>query len=455
MRYDALIIGTGQAGFPLASKLAERGQTVAIADGGFIGGTCVNVGCSPTKTLVASARVAHMARRAADFGVITGDISIDFAKVMQRQRDIVKKFNQGVESQLAEKDNITVYRKNAVFLDAHTVQIGDEKIEAARIYINTGARATVPDIAGLKDGPYLTNVSVLDLTELPDHLIILGGGYIGLEFGQIFQRLGSKVTILNRGAQILDREDLDISTIAREVLEGEGIRIVTEANVERVEHKNAGVHVHVKTKEGAEVIAGSHVLVATGRTPNSDELGLDKAGVTVDKRGYITVDDELRTNVTHIWALGDVNGRGAFTHTSYNDFEIIFANLDQTTRRVSDRHMTYGVYIDPPLGRVGMNEKEARESGRKILMATKPMSHISRALERDETDGLIKILVDAETEQFVGAVVFGIGGDEIVHSIIDLMYAKAPYTVMKNAVHIHPTVSELLPTTLGELKPLE
>jgi pyruvate/2-oxoglutarate dehydrogenase complex dihydrolipoamide dehydrogenase (E3) component len=455
MHYDALIIGTGQAGFPLASKLAERGKTVAIADGGFIGGTCVNVGCSPTKTLVASARVAHMARRAADFGILTGEIGIDFAKVMQRQKAIVKQFNQGVESQLADKDNITLYRKNATFLDPHTVQIGDEKIEADQIYINTGARATIPDIEGLKDVPYLTNVSILDLTELPEHLIILGGGYIGLEFAQIFRRLGSNVTVLNRGAQILDREDADMATIAREVLEREGIRIVTEASVERVDNKNPSIQVHVKTKNGAEVISGSHLLVATGRTPNSDSMALNKAGVQVDKRGYITVDDELRTNVPHIWALGDVNGRGAFTHTSYNDFEIIFANLDKPTRKVSDRHMTYAVYMDPPLGRVGMNEKEARESGRKILMATKPMSHISRALERDETDGLIKILVDAETEQFLGAVVFGIGGDEIIHSIIDLMYAKAPYTVMKNAVHIHPTVSELLPTTLGELKPLE
>lgn len=455
MRYDALIIGTGQAGFPLASKLAERGQTVAIADGGFIGGTCVNVGCSPTKTLVASARVAHMARRGADYGVLTGTISIDFAKVMARQKAIVKKFNQGVESQLAEKDNITLYRKNATFLDAHTVQIGDDKIEAKHIYINVGARATIPDIQGLKETPYLTNVSILDLTELPEHLIILGGGYIGLEFAQIFRRLGSNVTVINKSVQLLEREDLDIATIAHEVLEGEGIRILNETSVERVENKKPTIHVHVKTKEGSEVVVGSHLLVATGRTPNSDSLTLDKAGVEVDKRGYIKVDDELRTNVPHIWALGDVNGRGAFTHTSYNDFEIVFANLDQPTRKVSDRHMTYAVYIDPPLARVGISEKEARESGRKILMATKPMSHISRALERDETDGLIKLLVDAETEQFVGAVVFGIGGDEIIHSITDLMYAKAPYTVMKNAVHIHPTVSELLPTTLGELKPLE
>ena len=455
MHYDALIIGTGQAGFPLASKLAERGQTVSIADGGFIGGTCVNVGCSPTKTLVASARVAYMARRAADFGVITGGVNIDFAKVMQRQKDIVKKFNEGVVSQLTDKDNITLYRKHATFLDAHTVQIGDEKIEADHIYINTGARATIPDIEGLKEVHYLTNVSILDLTTLPEHLIVLGGGYIGLEFAQIFRRLGSSVTILNRGAQILDREDADMAVIARDVLEREGIRIVTETSVERVENKNSTIQVQLKTKEEPEVVSGSHVLVATGRTPNSDSLALDKAGVTVDKRGYITVDDELRTNVSHIWALGDVNGRGAFTHTSYNDFEIVAANLDKPTRKVTDRHMTYGVYIDPPLGRVGMNEKEARESGRKVLMATKPMSDIARAKERDETDGLIKILVDAETEQFLGAVVFGIGGDEIVHSIIDLMYAKAPYTVMLNAVHIHPTVSELLPTTLAELKPLE
>ncbi len=455
MRYDAIIIGTGQAGSPLASALTKRGETVAICDGGFIGGTCVNVGCSPTKTLVASAQVAHMVRRAADFGVTVGEIGIDFAKVMKRQKDIVEKFNAGIVEQLTQNEKITLYRKNATFIDAHTVKVGDDTLEADRIYINTGARATIPDITGLKDVPYLTNVSILDLKELPRHLIVLGGGYIGLEFAQIFRRLGSKVTVLHRGTQILDREDADIAQIAFDVLSGEGIHIVTSATTERVEGKDQSLIVRVKTKEGSKVIHGSHLLVATGRTPNSDTLALDKAGVAVDQRGYITVDDELRTNVPHIWALGDVNGRGAFTHTSYNDYEIIEANLDKPTRKVTDRHMVYAVYIDPPLGHVGMNEKEARESGRKVLMATRPMSQIARAKERDETAGLIKILVDAETEQFLGAVVFGIGGDELIHSIIDLMYAKAPYTVMKNAVHIHPTVSELLPTTLGDLKPLK
>ncbi len=455
MRYDALIIGTGQAGFPLAAALSKRGETVAICDGGFIGGTCVNVGCSPTKTLVASARVAHMARRAADFGVTVGEVSIDFARVMKRQKDIVKKFNRGVKDQLTQDEKITLYRKNATFIDAHTVKVGKEILEANRIYINTGARATLPDIAGLKDVPYLTNVSILDLKDLPKHLIVLGGGYIGLEFAQIFRRLGSKVTVIHRGAQILDREDADMAQIAHDVLIGEGIRIVTSATTERVEGKKQSVRVHIKTSKGTEVIQGSHLLVATGRTPNSDALALDKAGVQVDQRGSITVDDELRTNVPHIWALGDVNGRGAFTHTSYNDYEIVEANLDTPTRKVTDRHMVYAVYVDPPLARVGMNEKEARDSGRKVLMATKPMKNIARAQERDETAGLIKILVDAETEQFLGAVVFGIGGDEVIHSIIDLMYARAPYTVMKNAVHIHPTVSELLPTTLADLKPLE
>lgn len=455
MRYDALIIGTGQAGFPLATRLAERGHKVAVAEGGLIGGTCVNVGCSPTKTLVASARVAHMVRRAADFGVHTGPISIDFNRVMQRQQAIVKQFNSGVEAQLTGKENITLYRSYATFIDPHTVAVGAETIEAERIYINTGARAAVPEIDGLKDVPYLTNVSILKLTELPEHLIVLGGGYIGLEFAQIFRRLGSHVTVIHRGAQILDREDADMAQIAQDILTKEGIRILTETTTQRVGQQSGSISVHVTTKEGAEVLQGSHLLVATGRTPNSDTMKIENAGVAVDKKGYIIVDDELRTNVPHIWAMGDVNGRGAFTHTSYNDFEIVLANLDQPTRKVSDRHTVYAVYIDPPLARVGMNEKEARESGRNILMATKPMSHIARALERDETDGLIKILVDAETEQFLGAVVFGIGGDELIHSVIDLMYANASYKVMKNAVHIHPTVSELLPTTLADLKPLE
>jgi len=454
MKYDAIIIGSGQAGFPLAGALTSRGWKVALAEGGTLGGTCINTGCSPTKTIIASARAAHVARRGADFGVLTGPITIDFATVMARKDKIVQQFQSGVEGWLTGIDNLTIYRHFASFEGPNQVRVGDQLIESERIYINTGARSIVPPIPGITDVPYLDNVSILQLEALPKHLVVVGGGYIGLEYAQAFRRFGSEVTIIEMGSQIMGREDADIVQAALGLMESEGVRVLLETKTIGVEKTSDGVRVMVETDGKSHLVEGSHLLLAVGRKPNSDKLGLDKAGIQTDERGYIGVDDHLQTNVPGVWALGDVNGRGAFTHTSWNDHEIALDNLDGGSRKLSDRITAYAVYVDPPLGRVGMSEQDARASGRKVLMGVKPMSHISRAMERDETTGLMKVLVDAESGQFLGAAIFGIGGDEIVHSIIDLMYAKAPYTVMKNAVHVHPTVSELLPTLLGELKPL-
>ncbi len=454
MQYDAIIIGSGQAGFPLAGALTGRGWHVALAEGGHIGGTCINSGCSPTKTIIASARAAYMARRAADFGIQTGPVRVDFAKVMARKEAIVQRFRGGVESWLTGIENLTIYRHFAAFECPNRVRVGDEVIESERIYINTGARAFSPPIPGLETVHPLDNVSILELTEVPDHLIVIGGGYIGLEYAQAFRRFGSRVTIIELSHQIMGREDADIAEAALNLMEAEGIRVLLNTRPAQIQPEGAGVRVRVTTGDQSEDIVGSHLLMAVGRRPNSDQLGLDQVGVTVNERGYITVDDHLQTNVPGIWALGDVNGRGAFTHTSWNDHEIILDNLNGGTRSISNRIPVYGVYMDPPLGRVGMSEQDVRASGRKALIGIKPMSRIARAQERDETHGLMKVLVDAESGLFLGAAVFGIGGDEIVHSIIDLMYAKAPYTVIKNAVHIHPTVSELLPTLLGELQPL-
>ena len=455
MRYDAIIIGSGQAGVPLAGALAGRGWQVPLVERGPLGGTCINTGCSPTKTIIASARAAHLARRGADFGVQTGPVSVDFARVMARKDEIVRRFRSGVEKRLQDNANVTIVRAEGRFEGPHRVRAGDHVLEAERIYINTGARAAAPPIPGLEEVPYLTNTTILDLTALPAHLVIIGGGYIGLEYAQAFRRFGSEVTIVERGPQIMGREDRDIAEEALKILGGEGIRVLLGAETQRVARRANGIEIAVWHDGASETIAGSHLLVAAGRRPNSDRLNLEAAGIATDAHGTITVDDHLQTNVPGVWALGDVNGRGAFTHTSYNDFEIILDNLDGGTRALSNRIPTYAVYIDPPLGRVGMSERQVRESGRKALIGVKPMAHIARAIERDETAGFIKVLVDAETKLFLGAAVFGIGGDEIVHTITDQMAAQAPYTVMQNTVHIHPTVSELIPTLLGELKPLD
>jgi pyruvate/2-oxoglutarate dehydrogenase complex dihydrolipoamide dehydrogenase (E3) component len=455
--YDAIIIGTGQAGPSLARRLAGAGMKVAIAERKLFGGTCVNTGCIPTKTMVASAYAARMAQRAAEFGVrLTGAPAVDMKRVKARKDEISAQSRTGLESSLNNLDNCTVYRGHARFESPREVSIGSQRIAADRIFINVGGRAVIPKMPGMGEVPYLTNSSMMQVDYLPEHLIIVGGSYIGLEFGQMFRRFGSKVTILEMSNRLIEREDEDVSEAIREILEAEGAEIRLDAKCIGFSRHGNSIVARSECINGPPEIAGSHILLAVGRRPNTDDLGLEKAGVKIDERGYIEVDDQLRTSVPGIWALGDCNGKGAFTHTSYNDFEIVAANLlDHDPRRVSDRITTYGLYIDPPLGRAGMTEAEVRKTGRPALVGKRPMTRVGRAVEKGESQGFMKVLIDAGTKQILGAAILGTGGDEAVHSILDVMYARAPYTVIQRAVHIHPTVSELIPTMLGDLQPLE
>jgi pyruvate/2-oxoglutarate dehydrogenase complex dihydrolipoamide dehydrogenase (E3) component len=454
--YDAIIIGTGQAGPFLAIRMAKAGRKVAIIERGMFGGTCVNTGCIPTKTLVASAEVAHAARRAAEFGVLTGgQVTVDMKKVKARKDEIQRPSQIGAEKRLREQPNCDVYKGQARFESAHVVAVGDDRLTSEQIFINVGGRASVPEIRGLDQVPYWNNSSMMGVDFLPEHLIVIGGSYIGLEFGQMYRRFGSKVTVLQREARLIPREDEDICDAIRQIMEREGITVRLNATCISMEKRGDQIFAGVDCKIDSAPAIGTHVLVAAGRRPNTDDLGLDKAGIAHDPHGYITVDDELRTNVPGIWALGDCNGRGGFTHTSYNDFEIVAANLlDNDPRKLSDRIMAYNLYIDPPLGRAGMTEAEVRKSGKKALIGKYLMSDVGRAKEKSETQGFMKVLVDAESKRILGAAVLGVGGDEVIHSLLDLMYAKAPYTVVSRAMHIHPTVSELIPTMLQDLKPL-
>ncbi|EKD71651.1 MAG: hypothetical protein ACD_46C00135G0004 [uncultured bacterium] len=455
-KFDAIVIGAGQAGPPLAVKLASIGKKVAIIERKLFGGTCVNTGCIPTKTLIASAQVVHFARHAEDFGIlVNGLITVDMKKVKARKDAIVHKSSIGVENWLKNTPNCTVYKGHARFEDAHTVRVGDELLEGEKIFINVGARAFVPSILGLEKINYYTNSSIMDVDFIPEHLIIIGGSYIGLEFAQMYRRFGSKVTVIEKAPRLIPKEDPDISDAVREILEGEGITIRLNTECIQLDKHDGKVLVKLDCTDSEKSVSGSHLLLAIGRQANTQDLGLDKAGIETDARYFIKVDDQLRTNVATIWALGECNGKGAFTHTSYNDYEIIAANLiENNSRRVSDRILTYGLFIDPPLGRAGLTETEVRESGRKALIGKISMTQVKRAIIKGDTRGFMKVIVDEETKQILGAAVLGVGGDEIIQSILDVMYAKAPYTVIQNAVHIHPTVTELIPTMLGELKPL-
>jgi pyruvate/2-oxoglutarate dehydrogenase complex dihydrolipoamide dehydrogenase (E3) component len=455
-QFDAIIIGTGQAGPSLAARLAKTGKKVAIIERKLFGGTCVNTGCIPTKTMIASAYAAHMARRAADFGVrIDGSTAVDMKRVKARKDEISGKSRTGVEGWLKNLPNCTVYEGHARFESKEVVAVGDTKLIAPRIFINVGGRAVIPQMPGVDQVPFLTNSSMMHVDFLPKRLVIVGGSYIGLEFGQMFRRFGSEVTIIEKGPRLIAREDEDISAAIKDILEKEGIEIRLKAECISVSKRGDDIVAHAECDEGAPEIVGSHLLMAVGRVPNTSDLGLENAGVLLDHRGYIAVDDQLQTSTHGIWALGDCNGKGAFTHTSYNDYEIVAANLlDDDPRRVSDRITAYALYIDPPLGRAGMTEAQVRESGRKALLATRPMTKVGRAVEKGESLGFMKVLVDAETKRILGAAILGTSGDEAIHCFLDVMYAKAPYTVMQRAVHIHPTVSELLPTLLGDLKPL-
>jgi pyruvate/2-oxoglutarate dehydrogenase complex dihydrolipoamide dehydrogenase (E3) component len=456
-KFDAIIIGTGQSGPSLAQRLTSEGLKTAIIERKLFGGTCVNVGCIPTKTLVASARAAYMARRGHDFGVvIDGGIHVDMEKVKARKDAVVNQSSEGVTSWLTNMPNLSVFEGHGHFAGPDTVRVNGELLHAKKIFINTGARAYIPDMPGLDQIDYLTSSSMMEVDYLPEHLVIIGGSYIGLEFAQMYRRFGSRVTVIEQGDRLISRDDEDVSEAVKEILRNEGVEIRLNAECMRVEARDGHVAVHVQCRSGAPEVVGSHLLLAVGRRPNTGDLGLGAAGIETDKRGYIVVDDRLQTNVPGVWALGDVNGRGAFTHTSYNDYEIVAANLfDNDQRRVSDRIPAYALYIDPPLGRAGMTEQQLRETGRKALIGKMMMSRVGRAKERGETQGLMKVLIDAETRKILGAAVLGIGGDEVIHSILDVMYAHAPYTVLKRAVHIHPTVTELIPTMLGDLNPFE
>jgi pyruvate/2-oxoglutarate dehydrogenase complex dihydrolipoamide dehydrogenase (E3) component len=454
--YDAIVIGTGQSGPALARRLVAAGWKVAIIERKLFGGTCVNTGCTPTKTLVASAYAAHLARRSAEYGVtINGPIGVDMKKVKARKDAIAGASSKGVERSLKTLKGCTVYEGHARFNGPKEVKVGDETLRADRIFINVGGRAVVPPIPGLDQVPYLTNSSMMDVDFLPRHLIVLGGSYIGLEFAQIYRRFGSEVTVIELAPHLIPREDEDVSQAVAGFLKDEGIDIRINSKVVGVKKQGNDIAVSVATDGKQSQVAGSHLLLAIGRRPNTDDLGLDKAGIATDPRGYIEVDDQLRTNVPGIWALGDCNGRGAFTHTSWNDFEIVAADLlDNDLRRVSDRITAYALYTDPPLGRAGMTETEVRKSGRAALIATMAMEDVSRAYEKGETKGFMKILVDQETKQILGASLLGVSGDEVIHCILDIMYANAPSTVLRRAMHIHPTVSEFIPTMLEDLVPL-
>jgi pyruvate/2-oxoglutarate dehydrogenase complex dihydrolipoamide dehydrogenase (E3) component len=456
-KYDAIIIGTGQSGPALAGRLNQEGLKTAILERKFVGGTCVNVGCTPTKTLVGSARVAYTSREAHRFGVsIAGDVSVDMRRVRARMKEVAAASNRNVTDWLERMENVDLIRGHAQFVGPHSVAVDGEVLEAERIFINVGARARIPAWEGLNEVPFFTSSSILDVDFLPDHLIIVGGSYIGLEFAQIYRRFGSEVTVVETSDRIIRRDDEDVSAAVLEILEGEGIQFRLQADCIEARATDSGIAVRVNCENGPQEETGSHLLLAVGRVSNTDDLGLDKAGIEYNRRGIINVDDHLRTNVPGIWAMGDVNGRGAFTHTSYNDYEIIAANLfDNDPRKVSDRILCYGLFIDPPLGRIGMTENDVRASGRRALVGKRMMTRVSRAKEFGDTRGFIKIIVDADSEEILGAAILGLSGDEAIHCLLDIMYARKPYTVISRAVHIHPTVSELIPTVLQEMVALE
>ncbi|NID03908.1 FAD-containing oxidoreductase [Luteibacter jiangsuensis] len=454
--FDAIIVGAGQAGPALANRLTGAGKTVAIVERHLVGGTCVNTGCKPTKTLVASAYAAHLARRGAEYGVGVGAVSIDMPTVAARARKVILDSRKGNEDWLAGMPGLTLIRGHARFVAPRRLEVNGETIEAPQVFLNVGGRANVPDFPGVDEVDYLTNSTIIPLESVPEHLVVVGGSYIGLEFAQMYRRFGARVTVVEQGPRLVQREDEDVSAEIRAFLEGEGIEVRTDACCIRLARHSNGVSVGVDCTDGSPEVVGTHVLLAVGRRPNTDDLGLDKAGIAVDERGYIKVDDRLATSAEGVWAMGDCNGKGAFTHTAWNDYEIVAANLlDGGDRRVSDRILGYALYVDPPLGRVGMTETQARASGRPLLVSKRPMTRVGRAVEKAETHGFMKVVADAETKQILGAAILGTGGDEAIHGILDMMNAKASIGTLQWAVPIHPTVSELIPTLIGDLQPVE
>ena len=454
-RFDAIVVGAGQAGPALAERLGRGGLHTAIIERQVLGGTCVNVGCIPTKTLVASARAVHTARRGVEYGFTAGDVRVDMTAVKARKDGIVKHSVDGLTQWIGGMEGVSLIRGHARFTAPHTLDVDGRKLQADKIFLNVGARALVPNMPGVKDVPFFTNSSMLQADKVPEHLLIIGGSYIGLEFAQIFRRFGAKVTVIEKSDRLLPREDDDVAVEIRAILEREGISIRTGAECMALSKKGKRVVVSLECHDGEPIAEGSHLLLAVGRIPNTHDLGLFEAGIAADARGYITVDEQCRTSVSGVWCMGDANGRGAFTHTSWNDYEIVAANhFDDDPRKISDRIACYALFIDPPLGRVGMSLAQAKQSGRKLLGGKLPMSRVGRAVEAGETQGFMKVLVDADSKELLGAAILGLNGDEIVHSILDMMYAGASYTTLQRAVHIHPTVTEFIPTLLGGLKAL-
>jgi pyruvate/2-oxoglutarate dehydrogenase complex dihydrolipoamide dehydrogenase (E3) component len=456
MKYDAIIIGSGQAGNPLAYRLADVGWQVALIEKGNVGGTCINTGCTPTKTMVHRAQIAHYARNAARWGVRAENVTADLPIIVAQKDNVVASFRGGVQKKIGLHPNIHLYQGQARFTNTRQIQVGEILLESDKIFINTGGRPIIPDIPGLDPASVLTNESMMELKELPNHLIVLGGGYIGLEFGQMSRRFGSRVTIIHNQAQIVPREDSEIATELQKILEGEGIEFQLNVQTTRVEHRGGSVKVSMPSPRGLSTISGSHLLAAVGRRPNTDDLGLDKAGVEIDKSGFIRVNSRLETNVPGIWALGDVKGGPAFTHISYNDFQIIDANLTQGRNlTIENRIVPYCVFTDPQLGGVGMTEKEARAAGHRLKIGTIPMSRVARAIERDETAGLMKVIVDAANDRILGAAILGCEGGELVHVLYTLMLGNLPYTLLKGAIFIHPTLTEGFFTLLDSVKPAD
>lgn len=455
MRYDAIVIGSGQAGNPLSHKLADLGWTVALIEKSHLGGTCINTGCTPTKTMVHRAQVAHTVRNAARWGIRAGDVTVDLAAIVAQKDRVVQNFRSGLQSQVEKRLTLSLYRGQARFTGPHTAAVGGDVLESERIFINTGARPQIPKIAGLDGVDILTNESVMELTAIPDHLLVLGGGYIGLEFAQMFRRFGSRVTVIQSGARILSREEPEVTDELQRVLEAEGVQIRLDARTTRVQRAGPGVSLTLETGSGSSTLEGSHLLVAAGRTPNTDGLDLEKAGVAADEKGFIKVNGRLETNVPGIWALGDVKGGPAFTHISYNDFQIVYANLvDGRNLSVEGRIVPYCVFTDPQLGGVGLTEKEARARGYRLKTGTIPMSRVARAIERDETAGLMKIVVDAADDRVLGASILATEGGELVQILSTLMHAGVPYTVMKGAIYIHPTLAESFFALMESVKPV-
>jgi pyruvate/2-oxoglutarate dehydrogenase complex dihydrolipoamide dehydrogenase (E3) component len=454
--FDAIVIGAGQAGPPMAGRLTAAGKTVAVIERKLFGGTCVNTGCTPTKTLIASAAAIHTARRGSDYGFsIDAPPKVDMKRVKARADQVSGNSRTNVEKWLRGMDRSTVIQGHAHFTGPKTVEVNGETLTAPLIFVNVGGRARIPDMPGVPDVATLTNTSILALDTLPRHLVVIGGSYIGLEFAQMYRRFGAEVTVVEKTSRLIAREDGDVSNTMREILEGEGISVRLDSDCIRLVPRGGEIAVGLQCDYGPKEVVGSHVLLAVGRQPNTGDLGLEVAGIATDKNGSIVVDDSLATSVEGVYALGDCNGRGAFTHTAYNDFEIVAANLlDGAKRKVSDRILGYALYTDPPLGRVGMSETDARKSGRKILVSKRPMTRVSRAVEKGDTRGFMKLVADADTKKILGAAILGISGDEAIHGILDMMNAGVDYTTLQWAVPIHPTVSELIPTVIGDLKPV-